>query len=418
MRHVIIGAGAAGMTAAKTLRDLDATSEIVIISKDEYVHSRCMLHKYLSGERNESSLNFVPEDFFEKNKITWVKGVEVTSISSDRKNVILSDNQVICYDKLLIATGADSFMPPVGDFRNAKNVYGLRNLSDAQEIIKYVRPQGKVVIVGSGLVGMDAAYALIEQKMDVTVVEMADRILPIQLDETAGNEYKKLFEEAGCKFMLGRKASETVLDSNNNVVQLILDDKTALDCNVIIVAAGVRPAIKCTLDSGVNAERSIQVNEYMETSIPDIYAAGDVAGLSGIWPNAMKQGNVAAINMSGVDNNEVNLNYSSLKTAYEDTYAMKNTINFFGLVTLSLGRGQSQEGDEVIIREDSKSYKKAIIRDNKLDSILLQGNIDYAGTYQYLIKNKINLDNGKDIFNTSFADYYGVKSKGQYEFVL
>ncbi len=404
MRHVIIGAGAAGITAAKTLRELDNTSEIVVISKDEYVHSRCMLHKYLSGERNENTLNFVPQDFFEKNRITWIKGVEVNSIIPDRKNVILSDNQLICYDKLLIASGADSFMPPVGDFRTANNVFGLRNLSDAQEIVKYVRPQGKAVIVGSGLVGMDAAYALLEKKMDVTVVEMAERILPIQLDETAGDAYKKLFEHAGCRFILGRKASETVLDNQNNVCQLILEDKTTLDCDVVIVAAGVRPAIACVVESGMEAERNIKVNEYMETSVRDIYAAGDVTGMSGIWPNAMKQGNLAAENMCGKRN------------AYEDTYAMKNTINFFGLVTLSLGRGQIQEGDEVFIREDSKCYKKAIIRENKLDSILLQGNIDYAGTYQYLIKNQINLEGEKDIFKTSFADYYKVKSDGQYEY--
>lgn len=406
MRHVIIGAGAAGLTAARRIRELDSTAEIVVISRDEHVHSRCMLHKYLSGERDERTLNFVPPDFFEKNRITWIKSVEVQAIVPDRKNVVLLDNQMVCYDKLLIATGADSFIPPVGDFRTAGNVFGLRNLSDAQEIVKHIKPQGKVIIVGSGLVGMDAAYGLLEKKMDVTVVEMADRILPIQLDEAAGNEYRKLFEKAGCKFILNRKASETILDSQNNVSQLILDDKTVLDCDVIIVAAGVRPAIACTIESGIDVEKSIKVNEYMKTSVRDIYAAGDVAGMSGIWPNAMKQGCTAAENMC------------ENRTVYEDTYAMKNTINFFGLVTLSLGRGQVQEGDKVVIREDSKCYKRAIIREDKLDSILLQGNMDYAGIYQYLIKNNIKLKAGDDIFKKSFADYYKVRTDGQYEYNL
>ncbi|QHI73411.1 NAD(P)/FAD-dependent oxidoreductase [Aminipila terrae] len=406
MRHVIIGAGAAGLTAARRIRELDSTAEIVVISRDEHVHSRCMLHKYLSGERDERTLNFVSPDFFEKNRITWIKSAEVQAIVPDRKNVVLGDNQMVCYDKLLIATGADSFIPPVGDFRTAGNVFGLRNLSDAQEIVKHIKPQGKVIIVGSGLVGMDAAYGLLEKKMDVTVVEMADRILPIQLDEAAGNEYKKLFEKAGCKFILNRKASETILDSQNNVSQLILDDKTVLDCDVIIVAAGVRPAIACTIESGIDVEKNIKVNEYMETSVRDIYAAGDVAGMSGIWPNAMKQGCTAAENMCGN------------RTAYEDTYAMKNTINFFGLVTLSLGRGQVQEGDKVVIREDSKCYKRAIIREDKLDSVLLQGNMDYAGVYQYLIKNNIKLKAEDDIFKKSFADYYKVRTDGQYEYNL
>ncbi|MFV0516039.1 MAG: NAD(P)/FAD-dependent oxidoreductase [Aminipila sp.] len=406
MRYVIIGAGAAGMTAAKTIRDIDKNSELVVISKDEYVHSRCMLHKYMSGERNENTMDFMPQDFFRKNNITWINGIGVKNVSTDRKNVILDDNNVVSYDKLLIATGADSFIPPVGAFRTAGNVFGLRNLSDAQGMMKYIRPQGKVVIVGSGLVGMDAAYALLERKMDVTIVEMADRILPIQLDEVAGNEYKKRFEQAGCKFVLGRKATETVLDNNNQVRKLVLDDNSELECDFIIVAAGVRPAISCTSESDIDAERSICVNEYMETNIRDVYAAGDVAGLSGIWPNAMKQGSIAAINMCGG------------RIAYEDKYAMKNTINFFGLVTLSLGRGEIKQGDEVIVKEDSKSYKRAIIRDGKLDSILLQGNIDYAGVYQYLIKNNMVINDKNDIFKASFADYYKVKSDGQYEYKI
>jgi NAD(P)H-nitrite reductase large subunit len=403
MKHVIIGAGAAGITAAKTIRACDKTAEIVMIAKDEHIHSRCMLHKYLSGERDEHSLSFVEADFLNKYKIIFITPGEVTDIATSEKAVKLAGGVSVSYDKLLIATGADSFIPPIGDFRKAKNVFGLRNLSDAQSIAKMVKPRGKVVIVGSGLVGMDAAYALLEQKMDVTVVEMAEKILPIQLDEAAGKEYQRLFEEAGCKFILGRKAIETVANNENLVSQLILDDNTVLDCDFIIVAAGVRPAIACTAKSSINAESSIEVNEYMETSNPDIYAAGDVTGLSGIWPNAMKQGRTAACNMCGQ------------KTSYDDTYAMKNTINFFGLVTLSLGRGVVKEGDEVLICEDKISYKRAIIRDNQLDSILLQGNINYAGVYQYLIKNKIKMGR-KNIFDISFADYYKVQKDGQYEY--
>ncbi|QIB69546.1 NAD(P)/FAD-dependent oxidoreductase [Aminipila butyrica] len=406
MRHVIIGVGAAGMTAARRIRELEPVAEIVMVSKDEHVHSRCMLHHYLSGHRDERTLNFVSEDFFVRNNITWLPSVAVQALVPERKNLILTNHQVICYDKLLIATGADSFMPPIGDFPTASNVFGLRNLSDAQAIGAYIRPQGKVVIVGSGLVGMDAAYALLERQMDVTVVEMAERILPLQLDEVAGQEYRKRFEQAGCKFLLGRKASETVTDGQNRVCQLVLDDGTTLNCNLVIVAAGVHPALGWGLGSGLEGERSISVNDCMETNLPDVYAAGDVTGLSGIWPNAMKQGRIAAENMCG------------FRMCYEDTYALKNTINFFGLVTLSLGKGQVQEGDQVVVSEDRHCYKRAIIRDHKLDSILLQGNIDYAGIYQYLIKKQIPLEQGQDIFKTSFADYYKVRLDGQYEYQL
>lgn len=407
MMYVILGVGAAGISAAKTIRQHDKDASVIMISSDRSVHSRCMLHKYISGERDEKTISFVPEGFFEEENIYWYSETCASQIDTDGQNVILDDSTKIHYDKLLIATGADSFIPPVGDFRTASNVYGLRNLSDAQAIRERGKTAGKVLVIGAGLVGLDAAYGFLEEGKDVTVVEMAERILPLQLDACAGKEYQKLFEQAGCRFLLGRKAEQTVLDRENAVTTVILDDGTEIGCDLVIVAAGVRPAIACVKGSRIFADRYIQVDEYMQTTCKDVYAAGDVTGIAGIWPNAMKQGAVAGSNMCGI------------RQQYLDRYGMKNTINFFGLTTLSLGRGVEADGDEVIVREDRRNYKRAIIRDGKLDSILLQGDIDYSGIYQYLIKNGIELGDKKDrIFDLSFADYYGVLDDGQYEYRL
>ncbi|MDD2959485.1 MAG: FAD-dependent oxidoreductase [Lachnospiraceae bacterium] len=403
MRHVIIGVGAAGISAAGTIRQNDPAADIIMISKDEFVHSRCMLHRYLSHERDEKALSFVPEDYFETNRIYWIKGRSAEKIDTKQKEVLLDGGERIAYDKLLIATGAKSFLPPVGQMRRAKNVFGLRDLSDAQAIDRMSHNAKQILIVGSGLVGMDAAYAFLERGFQVSVVEMADRILPIQLDETAGKAYQQLFEKAGCRFILGRKASETVLDDDDMLKAVILDDGTRVECDLAVVAAGVRAAIECAADSTVQSERFINVNERLQTSDPDVFAAGDVAGLSGIWPNAQKQGQIAGWNMCGIQMN------------YVDTYAMKNTMNFYGLTTLSLGRGAVIEGDQFVICEDSRNYKRAIIRDGKLDSILLQGDISYSGIYQYLIKNQIVLgEKAERIFDVSFADYFDIGPDGQY----
>lgn len=405
MKHVIIGVGAAGITAAKTLREKDPNCSITMISTDTHVHSRCMLHRYLSHERNEDTLSFVEPDFFETNRITWIKGAPVRTIDVEQKLVCLENGSSQPFDQLLIATGANSFIPPVGQFREANNVFGLRNLSDAQAIRPLANQADKILIVGSGLVGMDAAYAFLEQGKDVTVVEMADRILPIQLNETAGQAYKDLFEAHGCRFLLGKKASETHMTDQGAIDFIALDDGTRIDCDLVIVAAGVRPALECAQDTPIDIDRFIKVSDTMETSCPNIYAAGDVAGLSGIWPNAMKQGQTAALNMCGIH------------TVYEDRYAMKNTMNFYGLVTLSLGRGIAEEGDLVLEEEDAHNYRRAILRNGKLDSILLQGKIDYSGIYQYLIKNQIDLSGREtDIFHLSFADFYGVKDNGGYQY--
>lgn len=404
MTHVIIGVGAAGITAAKTIRELEPDVRIIMISSDEYVHSRCMLHKYLSHERDERTLSFIPENFFDASHITWLKH-QVLHIDTMKQDVELDDRTKIHYDRLLIATGADSVIPPIMNFREAKNVFGLRNLSDAQKIRSFAEKAKRILIVGSGLVGMDAAYAFLEQKKEVTVLEMADRILPKQLDETAGKAYQQLFEQHGCRFILGRKTVLSTMPETDEITSVMLDDGSLIECDMIVVAAGVRPSTACVNGSSITVDRFIKVDDCLRTSCDHVYAAGDVNGIAGIWPNAMKQGQTAAYNMCGV------------KTPYEDRYGIKNTMNFYGLTTLSLGDGIAAEGDEVIIREDSQSYQKAILRDGVLKSILIQGPLDYIGIYQYLIKHKIPLGSLKnDIFHLSFADFYGIDKTGQFAY--
>ena len=405
MKYVIIGIGAAGMTAARTLRELAPQDEIVMLSVDEKPHSRCMLHKYLSHERDADGLNFVPDDFFTENNIWQIPGQRVTKLDTRAKKVYYGTEGYACdYDKLLIATGAESFIPPVGDLRTAPNVFGLRHLSDAKAIDEKARTAKKVVIIGSGLVGLDAAYGLLEQKKEITVVEMAERILPIQLDEKGAAEYQKRFEKAGCRFCLGRKGADTVTNEKGEITHVVLDNGEKLECDMVIVAAGVRSAVAGFEDSGLVIDRGIKVNDYMQTSEQDVYAAGDVTGLSGIWPNAQKQGRIAAQNM-----------VLGNKFMYVDRFAAKNTINFFGLVSLCVGALNPEEGDLVIARESRDQYERAIFRNHRLVGFLQQGDISHDGIYQYLIKNGIDLaGREEEIFSLSFADFYDVKENGEY----
>lgn len=405
MKYVIIGIGAAGMTAARTLRELAPQDEIVMLSVDEKPHSRCMLHKYLSHERDADGLNFVSDDFFTENNIWQIPGQRVTKLDTRAKKVYYGTEGYACdYDKLLIATGAESFIPPVGDLRTAPNVFGLRHLSDAKAIDEKARTAKKVVIIGSGLVGLDAAYGLLEQKKEITVVEMAERILPIQLDEKGAAEYQKRFEKAGCRFCLGRKGADTVTNEKGEITHVVLDNGEKLECDMVIVAAGVRSAVAGFEDSGLVIDRGIKVNDYMQTSEQDVYAAGDVTGLSGIWPNAQKQGRIAAQNM-----------VLGNKFMYVDRFAAKNTINFFGLVSLCVGALNPEEGDQVIARESRDQYERAIFRNHRLVGFLQQGDISHDGIYQYLIKNGIDLaGREEEIFSLSFADFYDVKENGEY----
>ena len=404
MEYVILGAGAAGVTAAKTIRKADKNGKITVISTDTQVHSRCMLHKYLSHERDAAGISFVDPDFFEKNQITWLPGKTVNRLDTQGKKVYTDQGDEVSYDRLLIATGAESFIPPVGNLREAENVFGLRHLRDAQAIDELAKNAENIVIIGSGLVGLDAAYGLMETGKKVSIVEMADQILPVQLDKTAAFEYQKRFEGAGARFYLGRKAADTIMGEDKNIHEIVLDNGEKLACDLIIVAAGVRSAVAGMEGEGIVIDRGIKVDDYLQTGAEGVYAAGDVTGLSGIWPNAQKQGETAALNMCGSH------------VEYTDRYAIKNTINFFGLVSMCVGVILPQEGDVVIAREDSRNYKRVVLRDGKVVGVLLQGDISHGGIWQYLIKNQISISGiQKDIFDLNFGDFYGIKDNGEYQ---
>lgn len=402
MRHVIIGVGAAGIQAAKTIRSLSKTDEIVMISTDSSVQSRCMLHKFIEGARDKDMISFVPPAFFSDNRIRWISGKSVEGVDVQKKVVTLS-NEVISYHKLLIATGANSVIPPIGGLREAKNAFGLRHLSDAEAIRSRAAGAKRIVVIGAGLVGLDAAYSLMRTDRSVTVIEMGDRIFPLNLDRHAALAYQALFEENGCTFKLSAKVTATQMEGNE-IAALVLDNGEQLPCDLVVVATGVRPAIEFLAGSGIETDRVLIVDEHLRTSAPDVYAAGDVTGLSGIWPNAAIQGDVAGKNMCG--GSEI----------YEDRYAVKNTLNFFGLVALSIGVTEPTDHDTVLIREDRQRYNKMILRDNCVVGVILQGDISGSGFWQHLIKHKINIANQADPWKLSYAEFFALLDNGEYAY--
>ncbi|HAZ06153.1 MAG TPA: NAD(P)/FAD-dependent oxidoreductase [Acetobacterium sp.] len=410
MKIVIIGASAAGISAAKTIKVSEPKTEVVIISREDSVHSRCMLHKFLGHQRDAKGISFIADDFFETAGITWLNNTTVISLDPDYKTVTTHNNQTISYDKLLIATGAGYFIPPIPGLRESKNVYGFRDLKDAKLLDRECQTAKNAMVIGAGLVGMDAAVALLERGLNVTIIEMTKDVMSLQLDHQAAVAYQQLFEEAGAEFILEDKVVSVDVNDVGRGTTIHLASGKAVPADVIVIAAGVRPAFNFTQGSGIKTNQAILVGDDLKTNIDDIYAAGDVTGIAGIWPNAMKQGRIAAINMLGE------------KLLYEDRYALKNTVNFYGLTTLSLGNinPEPEENCEILIREDRHNYQKVVLKNGVVQGVIMQGDIGGTGFWQYLIKNKIDVsDKNKDVFGLSFADFYDLDQQtGEYKYAV
>ncbi|MBQ7796076.1 MAG: FAD-dependent oxidoreductase, partial [Lachnospiraceae bacterium] len=173
MKYVVIGASAAGVNGIRELRKLDKESEIVLISKDKDIYSRCILHRYLGGERSLEKLNFVESNFAELYNVQWIKGVACTGVKPAEKKVVLEDGREVSYDKLLIATGSHTFIPPIKNLIGAKNVVGFRNVEDIETLKEVAKTKKNFFVMGGGLVGLDCTSGLLELGANVTLVEMA-----------------------------------------------------------------------------------------------------------------------------------------------------------------------------------------------------------------------------------------------------
>ncbi|MFL1470824.1 NAD(P)/FAD-dependent oxidoreductase [Paraclostridium bifermentans] len=405
MNYVVLGASAAGINAIKVLRELDEKANITLISKDEHIYSRCMLHHIISEHRTLDSLNFVETKFDEKYNISWKKSCTVNNIDIENKEVsILETGEKVKYDKLLIATGASSAMPPIKNLKKAKHVYGLRNIEDAYEIKEKAKDCKKIAILGAGLVGIDALIGLLEYKnLDISVIYREPFILNRQLDEYSASVYENKFKELGVKFFKGASVNEICMDNNENIIGVVLDDENYIECDMAIVATGVIPNAEFINKEFINYDRGIIIDENCKTTSKDIFAAGDVVGKNAIWPLAVKQGIIAAYNMAGREEK------------IDDSFVYRNTMNFLGIPTVSLGIVDMEEDCIVNVRKDETGYKKFIIKDNVIKGVIVQGDISYVGALTHLIKNNIEIpDLEKRIFEIGYADFFSVKGNGEF----
>ena len=389
-KYVIIGNSAAAVGCVSGIRSVDKDGSITIISDEAYfTYSRPLISYWLKGKVTDDKMYYRDSDFYEVNNCTAILGKRVVKIDAENKNVVLEDNSEIVYDKLLVATGSSPFVPPVEGLADAKNAFTFLTWDSAKAVKEVVRKDSKVVIMGAGLIGLKAAEGLHDVCDDITVVDLADRILPSILDSKGASFVQKHIEKEGIKFMLNDAASSV----KDGVVYL--KSGCELPYDVLIVAVGVRPNINLVKDAGGNVNRGIVTDNKQETSIKDVYSAGDCTEsydictnqnkILALLPNAYMQGEIAGINMAGGDK-------------VFDTAMPMNAIGFFGLHMITAG---AMEG-ECLESVDENNYKKMVFSDGLLKGYILIGEISRAGIYTSIIREKTPLcEINSDLLKTS-----------------
>ena len=393
MKHVILGNGPAGVIAAEIIRKRAPNDQIVMIgSEDVPPYSRMAIPYLLMGNIQESGtyLRKDPEHF-QKLKIEQVHG-KVSSVDTKAKKLELEDGQSISFDKLLIATGSVPVQPPIPGI-DLPGVHPCWTMEDARAITKLAKPGSRVLQMGAGFIGCIILEALASRGVDLTVVEMGDRMVPRMMTTVAGGMIKKWVEEKGVQVHTNTKVD--AITQTNSGLAVKLSNGKSLEVDLVISATGVRPNVAYLKSSGIEIQTGILVNETMQTSHQDIYAAGDVAEgidfstgeriVNAIQPNAAEQARIAAIAMTGGD--------------CESLGALQiNVLDTLGLISSSFGLWSGTKGGDHVELVDLQQYK--YLRLEFFGDVLIGatcvGSTDHIGVLRGLIQGKIPLGEWKE----------------------
>ncbi len=377
MKIIIIGNGVAGISAAESIRKKNKDIEIVMYSDEKYYHySRPRVIEYLSGKVPAEKIIIKDKEYYNENNIKINLNEKVKRIDVNSKKIVLENGKEDNYDKLIIAAGASSFLPPVKGF-DLNGVFTLRTIDDADKIIKFSQNKKRAIVVGGGLLGLESAMSLKNYVEEIYVVEFFKWLLPRQLDSEASLFFQNMIEKKGIKILLDKQTEE--IKNKNDKLEVIFKDGEIIETDLILFSAGIKSNLEIVKDTGIEYGRGIKVNEYLETSIKDIYAAGDIAEFNGavygIWPAAKEQGMAAGLNASGE-----NLKYTGS--------ILSTKLKITGIDLASIGNIEQKEGIEVITKKENKKFIKIFLKDKMLTGAILIGDTKNYQKFQDLIKIK------------------------------
>jgi len=375
--YLIIGNGVAGNTAAENIRKHDPEGKIAVFSRESqpfyYVPA---LPEYLAGAKAADQIIIHPQSWYERHRIEVHLNTRITRIDPARKFVETDQGERFPFDKLLLVTGGNSFVPPMQG-ADSPGVFTLRTLADADRIKQAAASAKTAVLIGGGLLGLEAGNGLRQLGLKVSVVEFFPRLLPRQLDAAGADILQRQLEDMGFTFHLGAKTREIAAGPDG--LQVNLESGEPLKGDLVLISAGVRPDLSLAQALGLNIDKGVQVDDTMQTSRDGIYAAGDLiehrGRFYGIWPAAMEQGAVAGAAMAGQ------------AATYEGTLP-SNVLKVVGVDLVAAGDIDADGKLTAVVHTDSakKIYRKLVIRDNLLVGAILLGDIRGSAEIQAAIR--------------------------------
>lgn len=379
--YVILGNGAAGLSAAKAIRERDKTASVVMVSNEPYsTYNRPMLTKSMVAELDAAEIAVEPESWYEENKVIQVLGKQVVGIDTETKEVTLDDGTKLMYTKLIYALGSECFIPPISG-ADKPEVVAIRRMSDIEKIEKMMANVKNVVVIGGGVLGLEAAWEFRKAKKNVNVLELAPQIMGRQLDQGASELLTQISEKQGIEIHVGVQISS--IEGDGHVTGVKLGDGRVFPADLVIVSAGVRANTALAKEAGIAINRGIVVNEKMETSAADIYACGDCAEYEGInyaiWPQALEQGKVAGANAAGEP-----LEYTTVSAG----------LSFHGMNTSLYAIGDNGKNPDLIYRTVEfkdmvrMQYEKYYFLNNRLCGVILIGDTSKMAEMTEAIENK------------------------------
>jgi NAD(P)H-nitrite reductase large subunit len=393
MDHVIIGNGPAGVIAAETLRRTDPGARVRLIGDEpEPPYSRMALPYLLAGNIEESGTHLRHgRDHWARQGIELATG-RVVRIDPGRRRVVLDDGSDMGFDRLLIATGSQAVRPPIPGM----DIDGVENcwtLADARRIAAAARPGSSVVLMGAGFIGCIVLEALVARGVELTIIEMEERMLPRMMDAAGGDMIKRWCEAKGVKVLTSTRVEG--LAKKNGRIELALAGGNGMTADGVVCATGVKPNIGFLDGSGIDTDVGVLVDHHLQTSIAGIHAAGDVAQgpefftakreIHAIQPTASEHGRIAALNMAG------------RATRYGGSLSM-NVLNTLGLVSSSFGQWMGVEGGEETVAADPAHgrYLKLAFADDMLVGALALGLTQHVGVIRGLMQSKVRLGHWKE----------------------